>query len=179
MTEIQNPVLVVIDMQKGFFNDHSRHIVPNVDGLIRCCQNLLIPVVFSRFFNFAGSPYETIVGWNRVNNEPETDIVDELLPLVEALIDKSFYTAITSEFVARIERNGWKTIILCGIATESCVLKTAADAFELGLLPIVVSDACASDRGEEFHEAALKILPRLIGKDQIMTVNKLLEYLAI
>ncbi|MFN0279174.1 MAG: isochorismatase family cysteine hydrolase [Pyrinomonadaceae bacterium] len=178
MAEIQNPVLVVIDMQKGFLNDHSRHIVQNVDGLIRCCQNLLIPVVFSRFFNFAGSPYETLIGWNRVNNEPETDIVDDLLPLVEALIDKSVYTAITPEFVTRIGRNGWKTIILCGIATESCVLKTAADAFELGLLPIVISDACASDRGEEFHKAALKILPRFIGKDQIMTANKLLEYLA-
>lgn len=177
MAEIQNPVLAVIDMQKGFLNEHSSHIVQNVDTLIRSCQDLTVPVVFSQFFNFVGSPYETLIGWGQVHNEPATDIVDELLPLVDARIDKNFYTAITPEFVERIGRNDWKTIILCGIATESCVLKTAADAFELGLRPIVISDACASDRGAEFHEAALKILPRFIGKDQIMTANELTECL--
>jgi len=178
VAEIQNPVLLVIDMQKGFLNEHSEHIVQNVDALIRGCQELTIPVVFSRFFNVSGSPYETLIGWDRVNNEPETDIVDDLLPLVESLIDKSFYTAITPEFVARIKRNGWKTIVLCGIATESCVLKTAADAFEFGVRPVVISDACASDMGEASHLAGLLVLESLIGKDQIMSINELLGCLA-
>jgi len=177
VAKIHNPVLTVIDMQKGFLNDHSSHIVRNVDGLIRYCQERLIPVVFTRFFNFAGSPYETLLGWNRVNEEPETNIIDDLLPLVEALIDKSSYTAVTSEFVARIERNDWKTIILCGIATESCVLKTAADIFELGLRPIVISNACASDVGEASHSAGLLALESLIGTDQIMSINELFECL--
>jgi nicotinamidase-related amidase len=176
--EIQNPVLAVIDMQKGFLNKHSQHIVQNVDGLIRGCQEFTIPVVFTRFFNVAGSPYESLIGWDRIHSEPETEIVDELLPWAGDLIDKNFYTAITSEFVARIGRNGWKTIILCGIATESCVLKTAADTFELGLRPIVVSDACASDMGEASHLAGLLALESLIGEDQIMSTNELFECLA-
>jgi nicotinamidase-related amidase len=178
VTEIQNPVLAVIDMQKGFLNEHSQHIVQNVDALIRGCQDLSIPVVFSRFFNVAGSPYESLIGWNRVHKEPETEIIDDLLPLVEALVDKSFYTAITPEFLARIGRNGWKTIVLCGLATESCVLKTAADTFELGLRPVVISDACASDMGEASHLAGLLVLESLIGKDQIMPMNELFECLA-
>lgn len=179
MAEIQNPVLAVIDMQNGFLNKHSQHIVKKVDALIRGCHALNLPVVFSRFFNVAGSPYESLIGWDRVRTGPETEIVDELLPLMGNLIDKNFYTAMTSKFVALISRNDWKTIVLCGIATESCVLKTAADTFELGLRPIVISDACASDMGEASHAAGLLALESLIGKDQILSTNELFEYLAI
>lgn len=179
MTEILNPILVVIDMQKGFVNEYSSHIIENVDALIRGCKELSVPVVFTRFFNVFGSPYETLIGWERVYREPETDIVDELLPLVEALIDKNFYTALTPDFVELIQQNVWKTIILCGIATESCVLKTAADVFELGLRPIVISDACASDMGRNSHLAGLLSLESLIGQDQIMTSHDFLNSLSI
>jgi nicotinamidase-related amidase len=176
--EIQNPVLVVIDMQIGFLNEHSSHIVKSVNTLVGSCQSLSVPVVFSRFFNTAGSPYETLIGWDQVRCEPETGIIDELLPLVESLIDKNYYTVITPEFIERIARNDWKTVILSGIATESCVLKTAADAFELGLHPIVIADACASDMGEAWHLAGLLALESIIGKDQIVSSNELLECLA-
>jgi nicotinamidase-related amidase len=175
VAEIQNPVLVVVDMQKGFINEHSEHIVKRVDALIRNCQEFRIPVVFSRFFNVEGSPFESLIGWDRLHGEPETEIVDELAPWVEDLIEKHFYTTITSEFIERTTRYDWKTIVLCGIATESCVLKTAADTFELGLRPIVISDACASDMGEASHLAGLVALESLIGKDQIMTTNELIE----
>ncbi|WP_280431477.1 isochorismatase family protein [Nocardia brasiliensis] len=36
-------------------------------------------------------------------------------------------------------------LILCGIATDACVLKTALDAFERGYVPWVVRDAVASN----------------------------------
>lgn len=179
MAEIQNPVLVVVDMQKGFINEHSVHIVQNVEALIHSCHEFPLPVVFSRFVNVAGSPFESLIGWDRFHTEPETEIVDELVPWVGDLIEKNFYTTITSEFVTRIRRCDWKTIVLCGIATESCVLKTAADTFELGLRPIVISDACASDMGEVSHLAGLVALESLIGKDQIMTANELLQRLPI
>ena len=178
MAEIENPVLAVIDMQKGFVNQKSNHITERINKLIKECSGRTIPVVFSKFFNVSGSPYETLMGWNRIHNEVETDIVDELAPFVETLIDKNFYTSLTTQFLELVRKNDWKTILLCGVATESCVLKTAVDVFEAGLRPIVISDSCASDRGEEFHEAALKILPRFIGKDQIMSTNELLERLA-
>ena len=178
MAQIRNPVHVVIDMQNGFLNEHSNHIVKNVAGLINRLQGLSVPVVFSRFLNFAGSPYETLIDWDRVQGEPETDIVAELAPLVEELIDKNFYTALTSDFVELIREHDWKTIILSGIATESCVLKTAVDAFELGLRPIVISDACASDVGPDSHSAGLIVLESLIGKKQIMTASELLNILS-
>ena len=177
MAEIQNPVLVVVDMQKGFLNQHSNRIVANVKALIRECNELSIPVIFTRFFNLSGSPYETLLGWKDHHANGETDIVDELAPCVETVIDKNFYTSLTSQFIELINKHDWRTILICGVATESCVLKTAVDAFESGLHPIVISDCCASERGDEFHQAGLKILPRFIGKDQVMTSHDLLASL--
>jgi hypothetical protein len=48
-------------------------------------------------------------------------------------------------------------------------MKTAVDAFERNLTPVVISDACGSHAGVDVHNAGLLILERFIGKDQIVT----------
>jgi nicotinamidase-related amidase len=58
-------------------------------------------------------------------------------------------------------------LVLCGIATDGCVLKSAVDAFERGIEPVVVTDACASHAGREIHEAGLLLLARFIGPGQL------------
>jgi len=61
-------------------------------------------------------------------------------------------------------------LVLCGIATDGCVLKTAVDAFERGIEPVVVVDACASHAGNAVHEAGLLLLGRFIGAGQLRSV---------
>ena len=58
--------------------------------------------------------------------------------------------------------------MFCGIATERDVLKSAADAFEHGYGPWIVTDACASDAGPEIHESGLTVARRLIGRNQLI-----------
>lgn len=175
MYQITNPVLVVVDMQNGFLGEKSKPVIPKVTNLVAECRKLAIPIVFTRFHNRENSPYETLMAWKRLRNVPETEITDELNTFAETVIDKDFYSSFTDEFRQLVKENNWKTIILCGVATESCVLKTAVDAFENGLVPLVISDACASHAGTETHEAGLLILGRFIGKRQIMTTEKLLK----
>ena len=64
--------------------------------------------------------------------------------------------------------------MICGIATESCVCKTAADAFERNLTPWVVTDACASHAGQEAHDAGLLVTGRFVGHKQLITTAELL-----
>lgn len=175
MVELQNSVLVVVDMQNGFLGSKSRHVIPKVVNLVKECRNRSIPIVFTRFHNRPESPYETLIGWRRLREVPETDLTPELLPFAETIIDKDFYSALTEEFKKLIDKNGWRTLILCGVATESCVLKTAVDAFEGRLTPIVISDACASHAGDEVHQAGLMILGRFIGGRQLITTEELLQ----
>lgn len=177
MFRVQNPVLVVIDMQNGFLGSRSNYIIPSVVRLVEECQKRGIPTVFTRFHNLEHSPYEELIGWTRLRAEPETDLTPELVPFVKDVIDKEVYSSFTTEFRNLVKENDWRTFILCGVATESCVMKTAVDAFEQRLTPVVVSDACASHAGEDVHAAGLMILGRFIGKDQLISTDRLLEML--
>lgn len=58
-------------------------------------------------------------------------------------------------------------LYLVGIDTDCCVLKTATDLFERGIRPIVLEHYCASNGGEDSHKAALRVMERTIGRNQI------------
>jgi nicotinamidase-related amidase len=67
--------------------------------------------------------------------------------------------------------------VFCGIATESCALKSAADAFEHGYAPWLLTDASASDAGPTVHDAGLLVARRLIGPRRLITTDTLLAQL--
>lgn len=175
MYKPEKPVLLVIDMQNGFLGEKSHYIIPNVVTLATECQRRSIPLVFTRFHNREGSPFETLIGWRRLRTEIETNITEELSDFSGQVIDKDFYSAFTTDFEQLLNENGWNTLILCGVATESCVMKTAVDAFERKLTPVVISDASASHAGVDVHNAGLMILGRFIGKDQLVTTAEFLR----
>ncbi|MDT9683699.1 isochorismatase family cysteine hydrolase [Streptomyces sp. TRM76323] len=172
--DIGSAVLVVIDMQNGFVNHHSRHAVPVVSDLVARWSLAGRPVVFTRYFNYPGSPYERFFRWHRLQGPPETDIVPELTEAAgraHAVVDKTGYTLFTPEAAELIRQAGWTDLIFCGIATESCVLKSATDAFEHGYAPWIVTDACASDAGPHVHDAGLVVARRLVGSGQLVGVE--------
>jgi nicotinamidase-related amidase len=78
------------------------------------------------------------------------------------------------QHLSEVER-GADTVVVCGIATDSCVLATAIDLFEYGLRPIVVKDACGSHAGRKAHEAGLFIIERFIGSKQLVMSSDLLS----
>jgi nicotinamidase-related amidase len=173
-------VLVVIDMQNGFLNWNSRHIVAPVTSLVDQWTRTGRPVVYTRYFNYEGSPFERLIHWTRLRESPETDLAPELqlrLPQARAVIDKPAYSWFTPEAITLTAEEGWTDLVFCGVATESCVLKSAADAFERGFTPWIVTDACASDAGQEIHDAGLQIARRFIGADQLVSAGQLLARL--
>ncbi|WP_329131300.1 cysteine hydrolase [Streptomyces sp. NBC_01476] len=170
--DIGSAVLVVIDMQNGFVNRHSRHVVPAVADLVAQWSAAGRPLVFTRYFNYPNSPYERFFQWHRLQEPPETDLVPELAEAAaesHAVVDKTGYTLLTPDAAELIRQAGWTDLVFCGIATESCVLKSAADAFEHGYAPWIVTDACASDAGPDVHDAGLLVARRLIGNRQLVT----------
>ncbi|PZF99499.1 cysteine hydrolase [Micromonospora deserti] len=165
------PVLVVTDMQNGFVREQSAHIVPIVADLVRRWQESGGDTLFTRYLNYPGSPFERFFGWRRLQSPPETDIVSELQPYVERgiMFDKTIYSPFSAEGIELFSRHGWTECYFCGIATESCVLKGAVDAFERNLTPWLISDASASHAGPEAHAAGLLVARRFIGPGQVIT----------
>ncbi len=163
-------------MQNGFVSSKSTPVVPRVGELVRCWEAAGGAIVFTRFVNHPGSPYERLINWSRMQTAPETTIVDELTGAAEravAIVEKPIYSLFTAAGTKLVEQHGWTDLVLCGIATESCVLKTACDAFERNLTPWIVTDACLSHAGQEAHAAGLLVASRFIGRRQLITSDEL------
>ncbi|MFD5451242.1 isochorismatase family cysteine hydrolase [Streptomyces sp. NPDC127100] len=173
--------LVVVDVQHGFVNRHSEHAVPQVVRLVDAWTTAGQPVVFARFHNAPGSPYERISNWTRLRSADEQALVPELEPYLDVaalVIDKTVSSALTEDLSRLAAERHWTDLVLCGIDTDSCVYDTAVAAYHGGLRPWIVTDACASTGGAEVHEAALLLARRNIGAHQLLTVDEVADRLA-
>ena len=155
--------LLIVDVQAGFVNDATKHIVPVVEAL----QTRYDYVYATRFINARDSAHRKWIDWHRFSEgTAEVELAFETGDNV-VVIDKTVYTCINDSFLSELRTNGISEIHICGIDTDACVLKCAVDLFEAGIRPIVLANACASHAGSEFHDYGLQILRRLIGKRQI------------
>ena len=162
--ENSNTALLIVDVQVGFVNDATRHILPKVVAL----QSQYAHVYATRFVNAEGSPYRKLLDWHRFYvDSGDVPLAFEPVDDVQ-VIDKNVYTCITPAFIEELRGKGIEEVAICGIDTDACVSACATDLFQNGFRPLLISDACASHAGAEYHEAALRILARLIGKDQIV-----------
>ena len=175
--ELATTGLVVVDVQNGFVRTRSRHVVPAIVDLVARWQAAGGQTIYTRYLNYADSPFERIIGWKRMRDAPETELIEELQPYLEGqdVIDKTIYSLFTEDGSRLVDQHGWTDLVICGIATESCVCKTAVDAFERDITPWVVTDASASHAGQEAHDAGLLVTGRFIGHNQLVTSKQILD----
>lgn len=62
--------------------------------------------------------------WKRLKTLPEIDVVEEIVPLADRIMEKTTYTACTEEILSFLHANKIKEVYICGIDTDCCVLKT-------------------------------------------------------
>jgi nicotinamidase-related amidase len=67
MTDVRQPrsLLLVIDVQHDFVNEHTDHIIDSVNTLVRAFVNRGEPVAFARFVNSPGVALARWIGWMR------------------------------------------------------------------------------------------------------------------
>jgi nicotinamidase-related amidase len=167
-------LLIVIDVQNGFVNDRSKHALPGVVAAITAAREGGVPIFFTRFINDEGSSWETLIGWKRLRTSPEIELHDEIADLAkpDEIVDKRSYSSFIGEIETHVSLTGARTVALCGIATDGCVLKTAVDLFESGVRPVILTDAVSSHAGDAVHEAGLMLLSRFIGREQLVTTEE-------
>jgi nicotinamidase-related amidase len=126
--------------------------------------------VLTRYHNEPGSQYERLLHWYKVRDHPDTEIVgelDEFVPGAAAIVDKTGYTALTAKVHALLTELQITDVVVAGLDTDTCVLKTVADVFETGLRPWLAADCCASNGGVREHRAGLRLAGRFIGIQQV------------
>ncbi len=170
--------LLVVDTQRGFMNEFTRHVAPRIQHLV--ARGDYSPVLFTRFINVDGSPYRTFLDWKGSARPPETEIVDELVAFATPhnMYEKRGLTGLPKALSERARSERWPHISIVGVDTDMCVLKIAMDVFDLGIEPIVLVDCCASTAGLQAHLAGLAILSRNIGPHQLRLTDLHEGYLA-
>src|SRR5207237_8049591 len=96
--------LLVVDVQRGFINEFTRHVPGRIKRLIE--MNEYSPILFTVFVNTPGSPYQRLLDWHGCAKPPETDLVGELAPLAaeENIFRKQGLTGLPDDLAARVRR---------------------------------------------------------------------------
>lgn len=114
---------------------------------------------------------------HNIIGEPTNEIIPELAAQTDYIVNtkKRYSSFLDTELDFVLGQIGCKNVILTGINTSSCVLCTAFEANNRDYKVYVVEDCCDSMDGEEFHNAAVMFINRIIGK--VVTSKEMLELL--
>ncbi|MGW7684879.1 cysteine hydrolase family protein [Kribbella sp. NPDC054772] len=179
MINLDDSVLAVVDMQYGFVSPASAHVIPRASNFIRAWAATGRPYIMTRWYNTPNSLFEQLFNYDIIHKgSHEFEIVDELKDLIDgavAVLDKPTYSLFSEAGANLVAEHGWTKMIVIGLDTESCVLKTAVDAFEAGLVPLLVTDLTYSHAGEEAHSAGLLVAGRFIGRRQLVEAADILS----
>lgn len=177
MCEIPRAAVLVYDAQVGILT-HVRDragVLTRIRSVVEAARGAGVPVLYVRHVSVPPShmgvgALRSAMAWQRVERAEEvrspfppdsshTQLVDELQPEAgEPVFDKLGMSAFVGTPLEVVLRDrGVITLILVGAVLEIGIEPTARHAADLGLLPVVVEDAC----GVVEREAAERSLASL------------------
>jgi nicotinamidase-related amidase len=178
--------LVVYDMQIGILKQikNPEEIIGRVAKVLSAARSAGVRVFFMRHMSLpkelmGAFQYRTAMAWQRVDDpnavnpwflrdSPGFGITPELTPRPsEAIFDKITMSAFEGTPLSIALRDcGITSVALAGVAMEIGIEPTARHAADLGIIPVIVSDACGS--GHE--DAAMRSIDALkFSGDAIFT----------
>ncbi|HEX6445002.1 MAG TPA: isochorismatase family cysteine hydrolase [Streptosporangiales bacterium] len=154
--------VLVYDAQVGIL-EHVRDrdgLVARIRAVLGAAREARVPVLYTRHVSLPPAhmgvtALRTAMAWQRVDDAaavtsafppdaPDTQLVDELAPVGgEPVFDKLGMSAfVGTPLQGVLSDRGVTTLILVGAVLEIGIEPTARHAADLGLLPVVVDDAC-------------------------------------
>jgi nicotinamidase-related amidase len=157
--------LVVVDMQNVFGTPDGAWFTPRFDEAAGRIKRLVGAfsgrTVFTRFVapeqpsGAWAAYYEEFPFALRPSSHPIYQITDELAPLVDRTVEAHTFGKWTGDLRALVGDE--PNLVVCGVATDCCVLSTVLPATDDGAQVLVVTDACAGSNDEN-HRKALDVM---------------------
>ena len=166
-------VVLVIDMVKGFLEpghnlycgDESREIIPRVHNLLTRERAAGSEILFISDHHDPDDLEFRIFPVHCVKGTEEPDVIMELSEFVtgDNVIPKKRYSGFyNTDLEARLAAVSPDRIIICGVATNVCVLHTTSDARNRDY-PVEVPSDCVASFNPEAHTWALSHLKDILG----------------
>jgi nicotinamidase-related amidase len=159
--------LLIYDMQVGICRQvNSDIVIANVERILAAARAADMRIIFTRHLSLPRKlmgrmAYRTAMAWQRTDDpdavepwflrdSPGFAITPELAPRAdEAVFDKITMSAFEGTPLAITLRDcGIQALAICGIATEIGIEPTVRHAADLGIVPIVIADACGHGNAE-------------------------------
>ncbi len=136
---------VVIDIQERLHPNISNHeqLTENAVKLITGLKHLEVPIMVTQ-------QYTKALG-NTI--QPIAEALGEYTPIEKV----AFSCLDEAVFQTQLQESGKKFLIILGEESHICVLQTAIDAIEKGLVPVIVAD-CVSSRKDADKNTAIERL---------------------
>ena len=157
-------LLLIIDLQQAFINKNTQFLVAKIEKLV--ASKKYGAAIFARFINHNDSAWVRKLNYRGCIAEDSKKIIISIND--NLVIDRCAYSAATDQLEKYIGDNKVNNVYLCGVDTESCVLKTALDLFEKGYNVYVLKDYCACTRGKKKHDSAIDMLRYNIGEEYVI-----------
>src|ERR1700747_1776005 len=164
----QRMALVVYDMQIGILNQirNPEAIVAKVSRVLEAARANDVRTFFMRHMSLpkelmGAFSYRMAMAWQRTDDpekvvpwflrgSPGFDLTPELAPRAsEAIFDKLTMSALEGTPLSIALRDcGITSIALVGVAMEIGIEPTARHAADLGLIPVIIENACGGGHAE-------------------------------
>src|SRR5205823_5168664 len=110
--------LLVVDVQRGFINEFTRHIPARIARLIDTGE--YFPVLFTLFVNSPESPYHRLLDWHACTGPPDTELVPELAShaVAGSVFEKRGLTGVPDALAERLRNDRVEEVTLVGIDTD-------------------------------------------------------------
>ena len=165
-------VVLVVDMLKGFlepghnlYHEDSRRIIPNAYRLVSQQQSAGAQVLFVSDHHDPDDLEFNVFPVHCVIGTEETEVIPELAEFVTAgnVISKKRYSGFfNTDLAERLTVIQPEKLLVCGVATNVCVLHTTSDARNRDYEVEVYAD-CVSGPDPEAHRWALSHCQRVLG----------------
>lgn len=191
--ENDRAVLLVVDLQKGEYNEHSRRtkpeksylwdriehsVIPSGQRLIDACRRGGVEVIFTvvECLTLDGRDRSLdykVSGIFAAKGSWEAQVIDPLAPLENEIVipktSSSLFNSTNFEYVLR--NLGIEYVMVMGIMTDQCVETAVRDGCDRGFLMTLVEDACGTTSEQRHQESLIGIK----GYCRVRSTDELIE----
>lgn len=162
---MSDKALIIVDMQNGFNTNLDTQEVE--EKLSSINKNDYDMIIATKFVNTDDSMFVKQLDYHKMFDIEDTEFLSIVKELYEIQVPKNGYDG-SDKIVSILNNTTVDTVYVIGFDTDGCVLSTALGLFDNGYKVKIIEELCASSGGEDVHQAALAVLERCIGRDNVI-----------
>lgn len=162
---MSDKALIIVDMQNGFNTNLDTQEVE--EKLSSINKNDYDMIIATKFVNTDDSMFVKQLDYHKMFDIEDTEFLSIVKELYDIQVPKNGYDG-SDKIVSILNNTTVDTVYVIGFDTDGCVLSTALGLFDNGYKVKIIEELCASSGGEDVHQAALAVLERCLGRDNVI-----------